>query len=244
MAIGPRSFSSHYYKRRAAAPPWHGRFRGLRVRATGKRQNLPSGRKGCRAWLPSPPIKPLNSHGFPYAAGWPAGCKQVTALKIAEVPQCRVQRRTSVPRPQSRLRHGRRRRRRPKTTPKTMVAAPLRPCSMPPQPRRTPRIRSRNRPPHARPRPRPISSRRNSPPIAIVARPAQPRARRPARRRLLARRITRMRRQHRSQAQTQRSIQVRPRTRRQSGRHGRTDRHRRCRHGTRRFCRGSHGHRH
>ena len=156
---------------------------------------------GCRPL----PLKPLNLRVFPYAPGWPAGCKQVTAPEIAEVPQCRVQRRTSVPRPQSRLRHGRRRRRRPKTTPKTTVAAPLRPCSTPPQPPRTPRIRSRrrNRPPHARPR-RPISPRRNSPPAAPMARPARPRPRRRTRRRLPARRKTPMRQRLPSQVQTQR----------------------------------------
>ena len=176
---------------------------------------MPGGRKGCRAWLPSYPLKPLNLRVFPYAPGWPAGCKQVTAPKIAEVPQCRVQRRTSVPRPQSRLRHGRKRRRRPKTTPRTTAAAPLRPWSTPPQPLRTPRIRSRrrNRPPHARPR-RPISPRRNSPPAAPMARPARPRARRRTRRRPPTRRKTRTQQQHRWQVQTLRSIQARARTRR------------------------------
>ena len=127
---------------------------------------------GCRPL----PLKPLNLHEFPYVPGWPAGCKQVTAPEIAEVPQCRVQRRTSVPRPQSRLRHGRRRRRRPKTTPRTMAAAPLRPCSMPPQPPRTPRLASSatGRPTHvhgAADQPR-----RNSPPAATLK--ARPRPRR------------------------------------------------------------------
>src|SRR5258708_14796108 len=127
----------------------------------GKRQNLPSGRKGCRARLPANLIKLLNLLIFLFSTGWPAGCRQVTAPAIAEVPPCRVQRRTSVSRPQSHLRHGRRRRRRPKTAPKTtakpIVAAPLQPCPTP-HPPPTPPIPNPapNRPPNATP-PRPTN---------------------------------------------------------------------------------------
>ena len=68
MASGRAPFSQHYYKRRAAAPPWSGlgalaRTHGSALApgygsASGQRQNLPGERKGCRARL-SARSKPL-----------------------------------------------------------------------------------------------------------------------------------------------------------------------------------------
>lgn len=138
-----------------------------RQRFLGGRQNLPTGRKGCRPRIRRCHVNVLIQKRFPWFRRWPAGCRQAIAscrFQEYRCRVCRVSRQTFPPRPRAPSRNVHRRRQ-PARTP---TRNPSRLCWMPARQRRTRRHRHPTRAPTTA-----LSSRRRMGPRVRPAQPAR-----------------------------------------------------------------------